>query len=399
MSFAAMNGARPIDADNHYYEPLDALTRYQDKSMSMRGAQILRDGKRVYVVLGGKVNRFIPNPTFDPVIVPGCIDLFFRGQVPEGVDPRSFTQVEPIHPEYLDRDKRIEVLDKQGLAACIMYPTLGVGVEEALKDDPEATVATITAFNRWLEDDWGYNYQNRIISLPLLSLVDVPAALAELDRVLKLGARGVHIRPAPVPAEGGNRSLGDPVHDPVWAAIAEANIPVFFHLGDSGYNMFAGHWGGNPLFEPFVGKPNPLEGLVVADRAIHDTMASLIAHGVFHRHPKLRVASIENGSDWVAILLKRMKKKANQMPQFFPDDPRDVLREHVWVAPYYEEDIRALADTIGVERVLFGSDWPHGEGLSSPVDFVHDLKGFSEAEIARVMRTNTEELLGYSPAQ
>jgi len=201
-----------------------------------------------------------------------------------------------------------------------------------------------------------------------------------------------------VPAEGGNRSLGDPIHDPVWAAIAEANIPVFFHLGDSGYNMFAGHWGGNPLFEPFVGKPNPLEGLVVADRAIHDTMASLIAHGVFTRHPKLRVASIENGSDWVAILLKRMQKKANQMPQFFPDDPLDVLREHVWVAPYYEEDIRALADLIGVERVLFGSDWPHGEGLSSPVAFVDDLKGFSEAEIARVMRTNSEELLGYTPA-
>ena len=99
MTIAAMNGIRPIDADNHYYEPIDALTRYQDKSMSIRGAQILRDGKRVYVVLGGKVNRFIANPTFNPVIVPGSIDLFFRGQVPEGVDPKSLAQIEPIHPE------------------------------------------------------------------------------------------------------------------------------------------------------------------------------------------------------------------------------------------------------------------------------------------------------------
>ena len=318
--------------------------------------------------------------------------------MPEGVDPKSLSQIEPIHDEYMDRDKRIEVMDKQGLAACIMYPTMGVGVEEALKDDPEAAVATITSFNRWLEEDWGYNFKDRIIATPLISLVDVDAALKELDYVLSKGARGVHIRPAPVPAEGGNRSLGDPVHDPVWAAIAEANIPVFFHLGDSGYNLFAGHWGGTPLFQPFVGKPNPLDQLIVADRAIHDTMASLIVHGVFQRHPKLRVASIENGSDWVAILLKRMKKKANQMPEYFPDDPLDVMREHVWVAPYYEEDIRALADLIGTERVLFGSDWPHGEGLADPVAFVDDLKGFSEAEIARVMRTNSEELLGYSPA-
>ncbi|MCB2063653.1 MAG: amidohydrolase family protein [Novosphingobium sp.] len=393
-----MTQARPIDADNHYYEPLDAFTRYQDKAMRTRGVQVVRDGKRVLVVIGEKVNRFIPNPTFDPVIVPGSIDLFFRGQVPEGVDPKSLSQIEPIHDEYMDRDKRIEVMDKQGLAACIMYPTMGVGVEEALKDDPEAAVATIASFNRWLEEDWGYNFKDRIIATPLISLVDVDAALKELDYVLSKGARGVHIRPAPVPAEGGNRSLGDPVHDPVWAAIAEANIPVFFHLGDSGYNLFAGHWGGNPLFQPFVGKPNPLDQLIVADRAIHDTMASLIVHGVFQRHPKLRVASIENGSDWVAILLKRMKKKANQMPEYFPDDPLDVMREHVWVAPYYEEDIRALADLIGTERVLFGSDWPHGEGLADPVAFVDDLKGFSEAEIARVMRTNSEELLGYSPA-
>ena len=66
-----MTQARPIDADNHYYEPLDAFTRHQDKAMRTRGVQVVRDGKRVLVVIGEKVNRFIPNPTFDPVIVPG----------------------------------------------------------------------------------------------------------------------------------------------------------------------------------------------------------------------------------------------------------------------------------------------------------------------------------------
>jgi hypothetical protein len=100
----------------------------------------------------------------------------------------------------------------------------------------------------------------------------------------------------------------------------------------------------------------------------------------------------------VAILLKRLHKKANQTPEYFPDAPIDVIREHVWVAPYYEEDIRALADLIGANRVLFGSDWPHGEGLAVPVAFVDDLKGFSDSEIASVMRTNTVDFLGYNPA-
>ena len=111
----------------------------------------------------------------------------------------------------------------------------------------------------------------------------------------------------------------------------------------------------------------------MSDRAIHDTIASLVVDGVFHRHPTLRVASIENGSDWVALLVKRLKKQANQTPWAFKEDPLDVIRRNVWVTPYYEEDLRALADLIGVERILFGSDWPHGEGLAEPIDFVKEL--------------------------
>ncbi len=83
----------------------------------------------------------------------------------------------------------------------------------------------------------------------------------------------------------------------MWAALAEANIPVCYHLADSGYDHTIGAaWGGPSRMESFNGI-NVLSRIVVADRAIHDTMASLIVDGVFHRHPKLRMASIENGSD------------------------------------------------------------------------------------------------------
>ncbi|WP_285222913.1 SDR family NAD(P)-dependent oxidoreductase [Frankia nepalensis] len=57
-------------------------------------------------------------------------------------------------------------------------------------------------------------------------------------------------------------------------------------------------------------------------------------------------------------------------------------------------DIQALAELVGVERILFGSDWPHGEGLAEPTDFVKELHGFDDAAVRRIMRDNALELLG-----
>ena len=85
---------------------------------------------------------------------------------------------------------------------------------------------------------------------------------------------------------------------------------------------------------------------------------------------------------------------ANQSPRSFSEDPFETIRHHVWVTPYYEEDIRKLADLIGTERVLFGSDWPHGEGLAEPLSFTKELHAFTDGEIRMIMRGNALDLLG-----
>nr|MDT0664259.1 hypothetical protein [Micromonospora sp. DSM 115978] len=148
---------KAIDADNHYYETLDAFTRHLDRKFAKRGVQVVQSGKRVQLIIGDRVNRFIPNPTFDPIVVAGCLDPLFRGQIPEGTDPRELMKVEPLKAEYQDKDKRADLVEQQGLDAVLLFPTLGCGVEEALKDDIEATTASLSAFNRWLEEDWGFN--------------------------------------------------------------------------------------------------------------------------------------------------------------------------------------------------------------------------------------------------
>jgi predicted TIM-barrel fold metal-dependent hydrolase len=175
--------------------------------------------------------------------------------------------------------------------------------------------------------------------------------------------------------------------------LAEAGVPVGFHLSDSGYLAIAALWGGKATFEGF-GAKDPLDQVLLDDRAIHDTMASMIVHQVFTRHPKLKVVSIENGSYFVHRLIKRLKKSANTAPRHFTEDPVEQIRTNVWIAPYYEDDLPQLAETIGVDKILFGSDWPHGEGLESPVAFTEELTAFGDSDIRKIMRDNALDLLG-----
>ena len=359
-----------IDVDNHYYETIDSFTRHLPKEFKRRGVQMVTDGKRTLAVMGGDGQPLHPESHVRPD---------HRTRLPGSAVPRRDSRgcrpgladegrpAWPNHPEYQNRDARVKVLDKQNLETVFMLPTFACGVEEALKHDIDATMASVHAFNLWLDEDWGFDRpDHRIIAAPIISLADPDKAVEEVEFVLARGAKMVLVRPAPVPGVVKPRSLGDPLHDPVWARLAEAGVPVGFHLSDSGYLAIAALWGGKGTFEGF-GKKDPLDQILLDDRAIHDSMASMIVHQVFTRHPKLKVASIENGSYFVYRLIKRLKKAANTAPYHFKEDPVEQLRNNVWIAPYYEDDVKLLAETIGVDKILFGSDWPHGEGLADPM--------------------------------
>jgi predicted TIM-barrel fold metal-dependent hydrolase len=390
-----MSAIRPIDADQHYYEVEESFTRHMDPALSRRGYRFVRSGKRVELLAGDKVNRFIPNPTFDPIIVAGCLDLHFRGQVPEGQDRKSMAKVEPIRKEYRDRDARIAKLDEQGVQAALLFPTMAVGIEEALRNDVPAMLAQVSAFNRWLEEDWGFAYQNRLFAIPLIALSDPVLGVKEVEWCLSKGARMLHLRPAPVPTEKGPRSPGDRIFDPVWARIDEARIPVAMHLGDSGYQRLNARWGEAEEFEPFSPQPMDLGSMVSGTRAIHDTVAKIIMDGVLTRFPNIRLLSVENGSDWLMILEKRFRKKANQSPHLFPTHPTDVIREKVFTTPYAEDDIKALVERVGATNVLFGSDWPHGEALADPLSFYELLGGLRSDDVEKIMSGNLARLMKF----
>jgi len=386
---------RIFDFDNHYYEPTEAFTRHQDRSLGHRGVRWAEVDGRRRLLVGGRVNAYVPNPTFDPIARPGALYDWYRGN-PERLGLReAFGELEPLrlHPEYRDRDARLRVMDDQGVAGVLLFPTLAVGLEEALRDDPGACTRVFHGFNRWLDEDWGYRYEERIFAVPYVPLLDPAAAVDELRAALDRGAVAVNVRNAPVPVPGGYRSPFDPVYEAFWGLAEEAGVVVATHAGLDGYDVLVQMWepGGaeSSLFR------SPLRGVVTKGRAVADFYGAALCHLLFERFPGLRMASVENGASWIPELLHRLDDAANRNPGSFADHPRDVFGEHVWVTPFWEDDVGALLGDVRVERLLLGSDWPHAEGTATPADFVTgSLADLPEGAVRRVARDNALELLG-----
>ena len=129
-------------------------------------------------------------------------------------------------------------------------------------------------------------------------------------------------------------------------------------------------------------------------RPVEDAIAALACHGALSRFPDLKVAVIENGSSWTAPLLEMLADTYKKMPHGFLEDPVEVIKRQVYISPFWEEDLPALAEMIGEDNVLFGSDYPHPEGLREPADYVDRLADCDPLITRKVLRGNTAELLG-----
>src|SRR5580692_8893792 len=255
---------RFFDCDNHYYEALDAFTRHIEPQYRKRAMQWAQIDGRTRLLVGGKVNKFIPNPTFDPVAAPGVMDEYFRGRNPKGADPRQlFGALEPIRPEYRNRDARLALMDRQGMEGCILLPTLGVGMEQALGHDLPALTAAFRAFNRWLAQDWGFAYQNRIFAAPYITLSDPANAVSELQWALEHDARFVVMVGGPVMTERGSRAPADPMFDRFWRLANDSGITVLYHGGETAYTKYLGAWGESDVTEAF--RASAFRSLVSAD--------------------------------------------------------------------------------------------------------------------------------------
>jgi len=391
-----------FDADQHYYESEDCFTRFA--SERMKSEKFVRwmteaDGKRKRLFVGGREANVIGNPTFNPVAAPGVYhETLKQLDVAQDRSAMAYGQLEQIRPAYRDRDVRLGVMDEQGVERTLMFPTLGVTIEGFISDDVQLQHDAFHAFNRWLQDDWGFAYQSRIFSAPYIIMREIDLAVQELEWALKEGARLITIRPGP--AYG--RSPADPYFDPFWARVEEAGVLVTYHAFEGpslAHDAFRQQWAAPP--QRYRKEDSLLEHVLASvDTAIMDTLCALVLHNLFGRFPRLKVATIEMGCGWVPYLIYRLdraggllNRKITAFGGTLDDKPSEIFKRHVWVAPFPEEDVIALVRQIGADRVLMGSDWPHAESTPVPRDYVECIAGLGDADKKAIMRDNIAGLI------
>ncbi len=388
-----------FDADNHMYETVDSFTRYLPKEFE-GVVKYVEVGGRTKIAINNKISEYIPNPTFNVVAPPGAQEIEFKLKNPSSRSKADTVQLEPPPryirslPGFFSPEPRIALMDEMGVDRSLMWPTLASLLEERLTDDPRATHAVVHSLNQWMHEEWTFNYQDRIFPTPIITLPIVDKAIEELEWVVERGARIILIRPAPVPGFEGLRSFALPEFDPFWKKVEEADILVGLHASDSGYQRHLNEWEGqHGEFLPFKG-PSAFNAIVhTYSREIYDTVASIIGHGLAHRFPKLRFAPVENGSAWVRPMVNSLRNLYERTPSLFPEDPMVTFQRNIFVHPFHEEDTQELIDLVGEDNVIFGSDYPHPEGMADPITFVDELDSLTPEAQAKVMGGNLGRLM------
>src|SRR5688572_16259410 len=232
---------RMVDADNHFYEPDDCFTRHIEARFRDRTVRVERESPDALgrVFIGAERSGFYSVAVGDHVGPPGMMRAFLRGEVDQGAVNASPIDARKV-PAFVEKSARVALMDEQGVEACIMLPTFGIGVEYQLRRDLDALYPSLTSYNRFIEETWGFGKDRRVYSTPLLSLADIDKAVIELDRVLAAGARAVLLTAGPF----AGRSPADPYFDRFWARLSEAKVPLVYHTGATDFaRLYAAPWG------------------------------------------------------------------------------------------------------------------------------------------------------------
>jgi predicted TIM-barrel fold metal-dependent hydrolase len=375
--------AHMISSDSHVIEPPDLWSDRVPAHLRERAPQVVTedDGSHWWYVDGRKTMSFLGIQTglrFDKDPTKLRVSATVDQVRPAAFDPAA----------YIEENEQVD-----GVWGQVLYPSQGLVLFSI--PDSELLSATMRAYNDWLAE-FIAGRTDRMKGIGMVNVDDVADGVKELQRCHELGLSGALITVKP-PAWAPFR---DRRYDDFWAVASDLSMPLSLHTAtDRSDPRDAGS------FKLDV-RDVPPAVFFNKDFAIREALADLIFSGVFERFPDLRIGAVEFELAWAGYFLDQMDSTYLYRPirgewHRFPEGtlPSDYFHRNVFCS--FQEDAIGvrLRDVIGVEGLMWGSDYPHTEAtFPRSKEIVEEvLAGVPDAEQALIARDNCARLYGFTP--
>ncbi len=370
-----LGGLKLVSGDSHVTEPPNCYTDYIDPAFRDRAPRVERDGQADVWVIPEMVKKislgFISCAGIPPTELRGVGGIRFEEIYRGGYDARA----------------RVEAQERDGVAAEIIYPSIGM----VLCNHPDAAYkrACFNAYNRWLEE-FVAGAPTRIYGLGQVAVRSVEETVEDFVRIKEAGFKGVMMPLDPMT----EFDYDDPRFDPVWRASVELGLPLSFHALTSGKNVKS-QFG----VEGRSDKIANTQHLVM--RANQDLICLMIWGGVFDRFPALKTICVEADAGWAPHYLNRLNHAYNRHrftigAQDMKKLPGDYFRENIYLTFQDDPIAWATAHLMNPERLMWANDFPHSDATWPWSQDVlrHHSEGMPAETVRKIVRENAMDLYG-----
>ena len=363
-----------ISADSHIIEPADLWTSRIDAAYRERGPHIEMQAE----MPSGEVEdgQFM--------VVDGGTPQRVAGFAVANVDPKDRAEAnkrgyEQIRPGAWDPVERLKDQDIDGIVCEVIYPSMAMPYFSL--PDTGLQQAVFSAYNDWMAEFCAHD-PKRLVGLAMISLDEVEHAVSELHRARSLGLRGALIPNSLAP----EATYGDPAFDPVWAAAAELEMPLSMHILTGRYRSVGA--AADPWLVWYMDLPAPAM----------KSLTAMLCSGVFTRHPNLKVVSVENDIGWLGHFLYRLQHGWDEFRYMLNLEqelsPNEYFSRNIW-ATFQSDPVGVQTrQHIGVDRLMWGSDYPHGDSTwpESRPTINFNFQGVGNEDIAAICYDTVKEL-------
>jgi predicted TIM-barrel fold metal-dependent hydrolase len=376
----SMAPALILSSDSHVFEPPDLWQTRIDRRFRDRAPRMQRiEGADQLVVEADQVLSGI-----------GLIsNAGARFEAPETISGRG--RFEDVHRGGYDPAQHLADMRLDGVAGEVLYPSQGLFYFRVA--DPALMSAIFRAYNDWLAE-FCRTDPARLKGIAMINLDDVGEGVRELERAARLGLAGAMITEYPLE----DRRYDRPEYEPFWAAAEALGMPLSLHTATRRQGKIRG-----------AGAKTLRDASSRATKAFYPALSlcDLIFAGVFERHPRLTLAIVEFELAWAPHVLSAMdytyRERHEEALYRFKDGmrPSDFFRRNVVLS--FQEDALGirLRDAIGVDNLMWGSDYPHSESTfpRSREILAEILAGVPEDEQAKIVGGNTARVYGFDVAR